>query len=195
MHSQPLNDGATHMTKRKTRQTTPAEPAFNPAEDGVRHVNVYTRGATALGRGLSNFQDCNIEHPYFGHFRTLEGLWYFLKTGQNDEMFRVLSGHDCRRRGKDMPAIHYPLFNKMFKLGMVEKLDKNLTLQRDLVKNELPLVHYYNYHGRINVPPRQEWQLEFWQTLRQTLMAAGNIDVIRQELKNYIDQVDPRGRG
>lgn len=192
MHTQPLNDGATLMTKRTNPQIA---PAFDPSDDGVKHINVYTRGRTALGRNLSNFQECNIEHPHFGHFRTLEGLWYFLKTGCKDEMLRVMNGHDSRRHGAKLPAVHYPLFNKMFKLGMVEKLDKNLQLQRDLVQNELPLVNYSNYQGRVIVTPRMEWQLEFWQTLRQTLIAAGNVDVIRRELNNYINQPERGSHG
>ena len=46
-------------------------------DDGVTHINVYSRGVTSLGRSLSNLAECNIEHQYFGHFRTLEGLWFY----------------------------------------------------------------------------------------------------------------------
>lgn len=166
----------------------PAVPAFDPEQDGVSHVNVFTRGRMKLGRDLSNFQECNIEHPYFGRFRTLEGLWHYLKTGRSEELFRVMNGHDSRKKGKDMESFHYPLFTKMFKLGMVEKLAKNPQLQQELIKNTLPLVHYYNFRGTIHVPPRHEWQIEFWQTLRETLIASGNLDVIRDELIEHIDR-------
>lgn len=173
----------THPTK-----TVPV-PAYDPAEDGVSHVNVFTRGRAKLGRDLSNFQECNIEHPYYGRFRTLEGLWHFLKTGCSENLFRVLNGHDARKRGKELPTVHYTLFTKMFKLGMLEKLAKNTHLQRELIANTLPLVHYYNFGGGIVVPERHEWQIEFWQNLRETLLASGNLDLIKNELVEYIDRI------
>lgn len=163
-------------------------PAFDPAEDGVSHINVFTRGRTKLGRDLSNFQECNIVHPYFGRFRTLEGLWFYLKTGRKEELFRVLNGHDAKKQGKLQETVHYALFTKMFKLGIVEKLAKSDDLRRELLNNELPLVHYYNFGGNVVVPQRQEWQIEFWQVLRDTLLAAGNLDNIRKELSDYIDR-------
>lgn len=162
---------------------------FDPEEDGKTHINVFTRGRVKLGRDLSNFQECNIEHPYYGRFRTLEGLWHFLKTGCNQDLFRVLNGHDSRKKGKELETVHFTLFTKMFKLGMVEKLAKNPQLQHELISNTLPLVHYYNFGGAINVPKRHEWQIEFWQTLRETLLASGNLDVIKNELVEYIDRV------
>lgn len=164
-------------------------PQINPDEDGVSHINVYTRGKSKLGRDLSNFQECNIEHPYLGRFRTLEGLWYYMKTGFSDEMFRILNGFDCRKKGKAMDSQQYPLFTKMFKLGMVEKLAKSPSLQEDLIRNELPFVHYYNYRGKVIIPPRHEWQIEMWETLRQNLLTVGNLDMARNELTTYIDRV------
>lgn len=174
------------MSSDNLKQTIP--PAFDAAEDGKTHVNVFTRGQTKMGRAMSNFQECNIEHPFFGRFRSLEGLWYYLKTGRNTELFRILNGYDARKQGKPRETVKYPLFTKMFKLGMVEKLAKNKELQEELVKNELPLVHYYVYQGAIQVPPRHEWQLEFWMTMRQALISTGSLDVVRNELVDYINR-------
>ena len=178
----------------ETIMSTTAKPeaaasTYNPDEDGVTHVNVFTRGKVKLGRDLSNFQECNIDHPYFGRFRTLEGLWFYIKTGCNEEMFRIMNGHDCRKKGKIMTNVQYPLFTKMFKLGMIEKLEKNQQLQEELKANTLPLVHYYNYAGAVHVPQRHEWQIEFWQNLRETLLASGNLDLIKNELVEYIDRI------
>lgn len=159
---------------------------LDPALDGISHCNVYTRGATVLGRTLSNLSDCNIEHPYFGHFRTLEGLWYYMKTGFKDDSFRIIKGVSAREQGKKMPSTFYPLFSKMFKLGMLEKLARNPQLQHDLMENDLPLVHYYVYGGKVLVQDRHQWQLDHWALLRSALKNTGTLDVIREELQDEI---------
>ncbi|QTH80288.1 hypothetical protein PA10_00088 [Pseudomonas phage pPa_SNUABM_DT01] len=164
----------------------PANAPFDPAEDGKTHINVYSRGATAFGRSLSNLADCNIEHPYFGHFRTLEGLWFWMKTGQKDDSFRIIKGLAARDLGKSMESSHYPLFSKMFKLGMLEKLERSPQLQRELVENELPLAHYYVYGKKQIMQDRHQWQLDFWLLLRAALKTTGNLDTIRAELVDSI---------
>ena len=159
---------------------------IQPKNDGIDHINVYSRGATALGRALSNLSDCNIEHPYFGHFRTLEGLWFYMKTGFKDDSFRIVKGMTARDQGKRMPSDYYPLFSKMFKLGMLEKLERNPQLQRDLIENELPLAHYYVYHTKVIIQDRHQWQLDYWALLRSALKNTGSLNVIRQELQEEI---------
>lgn len=163
-----------------------ASPMINPDEDGKTHVNVYSRGATSLGRALSNLSECNIEHPYFGHFRTLEGLWFYMKTGFREDSFRIIKGVAARELGKKLPTAHYPLFSKMFKLGMLEKLEKNPALQRDLLNNELPLAHYYLYGTKIMMQDRHQWQLDYWMLLRTALKNTGSLEVIRTELTEDI---------
>ena len=165
---------------------TRAKPAPIPSEDGVSHINVYTRGATPLGRGLSNLSDCNIDHPYFGHFRTLEGLWYYMKTGFTDDSFRIVKGLTARETGKQLPSKNYPLFSKMFKLGMLEKLERNPALQKQLKENDLPLAHYYVYGDRVKELSHHQWQLDYWQLLRAALINTNSLDIIRVELTDEI---------
>lgn len=169
-------------------QATQSNFPYRPEDDKKTHINVYSRGLSELGRGLSNLSECNIEHPYFGHFRTLEGLWFYMKTDFKDDQFRILKGVAARDLGKSMPTEPYPLFNKMFKLGMLEKLERNPKLQQQLIANELPLTHYYSYGGgkKIQVLDRHQWQLDFWLLLRQTMISTGSLDVIRKELNDSI---------
>lgn len=178
---------APSMKKDKPKQVP--TKTYDPVEDGVTHINVYTKGKTKIGRDCSNLQECNIEHPYLGRFRTLEGLWYYTKTGCQHEIFRVLNGHDARKRGKPMPRVDYPLFNKMFKLGIVVKLENNPELQKELVASgDIELTHYYVYQDKILTQPHHEWQIEFWKILRDALKATGSVKVIRDELTAYIDR-------
>ena len=50
---------------------------FNPMQDGITHINIYTQGKTQLGRALSNLFDCEFTVPGYGDFKSLEGFWYY----------------------------------------------------------------------------------------------------------------------
>ena len=49
----------------------------HPRDDGVHHLNVYTKAVTVLGRWLSNFTHSPFTHPeYGGKFESMEGFYY-----------------------------------------------------------------------------------------------------------------------
>lgn len=163
---------------------------YSIENDGLDHVNVYTKGKTLLGRQMSNLSDCHIDHPRYGHFRTLEGLWYFLKTGKTDEYFRILSGYDCRKRGKEKDTIWNVNFQREFKVGIICKILAYPPLENALRLSELPFVHYYYYgkdpkNMKLIVPKGHEWQMEFWESMRQHLKAGRDIRPIIDDLLNF----------
>lgn len=51
---------------------------YKPEEDGIDHINIYSRGKTELGRELSAFSECAI-HKEYGQFNSIEGLYHYLK--------------------------------------------------------------------------------------------------------------------
>lgn len=53
---------------------------YNPVDEGVTHINIYSKAKTELGLLSTNFARTPIDHPEFGHFESLEGLWYWLAT-------------------------------------------------------------------------------------------------------------------
>jgi hypothetical protein len=163
---------------------------YDPSRDGVDHCNVYTRGATPLGRAMSNMAESHIDHPRYGHFRTLEGLWYFLKTGKNDDMFRILDGFGCKKRGKEKESIYDPNFQREFKVGIICKILTNDQLRIQLTMSSAPFVHYYFYgkvpgKQKLVVPKGHEWQMEFWDSMRQHLKAGRDIQPIIDDLLNF----------
>lgn len=48
------------------------------SEDGVTHLNVYSKASTELGRWLSNFEQVSLSLPE-GEFESLEGYYHYLK--------------------------------------------------------------------------------------------------------------------
>ena len=50
---------------------------LDPKLDGITHINMYSKSATAFGRVLSNWAPCRLNLPE-GQFRSVEGYWYYL---------------------------------------------------------------------------------------------------------------------
>lgn len=122
---------------------------LTPLEDGISHLNVYSKGKTQLGRWLTNPSPLGFDHPNFGHFDTAEGLHFFLKTGMLDYEYARLSGFEARKKGKADHKRYQqnPQFDQLMRIGWLCKITQNPELYYLVMDNKLPLVHYY-YYGR-----------------------------------------------
>lgn len=70
--------------------------------DGETHINIYSRGATEIGRWLSNFSYSPIVTED-GSFNSIEGYWYWIQT-HNDSL-RSLHGFSAKKIGKESEII------------------------------------------------------------------------------------------
>lgn len=155
----------------------------SPTMHPKTHINIYTGGKSRLGRLATNHSNITITHPMFGAFRTLEGLWYWLRTGKKEEhdWLRVVSGAQARKEGKLLPVVFNDHFQREFKLGIIAKLNESYELRQLLKESTLPLVHYYYYGGRdpadvtIRQPKGHEWQMIFWEEMRVLLKAGKSL--------------------
>lgn len=151
-------------------------PAHNPLDDGVNHINVYSKGRTRLGRLLTNLADVPVDHPTYGTFRTAEGLWYYLKTGCKHESLRALAGFDAKKFGNTLEVVWNQDFKEQFLLGVRAKVRDNEELQHLLRGSDLPFAHYYFYGSpyadnppKVVYPRDSDWQMEFFEELRKEL--------------------------
>lgn len=178
-HDSPFEDGSNIME-------TVIE--CHPDYDDVTHCNIYSRGKTRLGRLCSNHADISIEHPDYGFFRNLEGLWYYLRTGMKHEGLRVLSAYDAREFGKKQEKEWNPNFNREFKIGIVSKVKASEEIRQLLTSSSLPFVHYYVYGKspdvRVIVPKGHEWQMLMWERMRNAVKQNRSLDDIIESLRH-----------
>ncbi len=73
---------------------------FISEEDGITHINIYSKGKTELGRLMSNFALSPFSVPQHGEFKSIEGYWYWLSTG--DESLRDLYGYEAKKAGRKL---------------------------------------------------------------------------------------------
>lgn len=152
--------------------------AIDPANDGKLFINIYSKGATRLGRLLTNLADVPVEHPVYGRFRTAEGLWYYLKTGCNCEALRSMSGFDAKKVGREREVVWLDCFQEEFKIAVKWKIEHHEELRMLFVESTLPFEHYYVYESkRPDVPSKViepsdvKWLTEYFEELRKVMRA------------------------
>lgn len=160
------------MTDRKTKPITQAKFLLNT--DGVYHINIYSKGNTELGRLLSNFSDLEVD-TIFGKFRSIEGLWYWLLTGQKHNEFKSLVGFQAKALGRDLLSdqsewIQTPQDKLVIIQAMISKLLLNKKLLDLFLKNKLEYKHYYVYGDKVVEPTEGKWIINMWSTLQSILV-------------------------
>lgn len=140
---------------------------FNPNEDGLTHINVYSKGKTDIGKWLSNFSYSPIE-TVDGSFNSIEGYWYWLSC--KDDSLRKLHGWKAKSVGRSLGGEDW-VFDDDFRLKIKKalqiKLESYPKKYKELKQTTLPLVHYYNFYGRIIVPNGCEWIIQYLEVLRR----------------------------
>ena len=139
------------------------------SEDGVTHVNIYSKARTELGRLLTNFSPLGFTHPEYGEFKSLEAFWYWLGTGKQWDSLRELSGYDAKRVGKNYRQISLENFQEEFKRAILLRFQQHPDLTKLFLANTLPLTHYYTFGGGeqfVVVDAKKSfWILEFYAEL------------------------------
>ncbi len=142
-----------------------------PADDGHTHVNIYSRGHTPLGRWMSNFAETPFMHPEDGPFKSVEGYWYWLTTG--DDHLRELVGLEAKLYGRDLPVMKVlgpAEFQRKIRLALEAKCaayPEHLAQLRRVPK-EKPLTHYYMIRGQTRMSPKEHaWLVDLWEDIRR----------------------------
>ncbi len=147
---------------------------FRPEEDGVTHINVYSKGRTELGRLLSNFSHTPIHSPKTGlTFASLEALWYWLNAAESPErdQLRNLHGFAAKKKGRELSCVNRfkgEQFRKAIYYAMQLKLEQHPRIKEMLRESSLPLTHYYVFDGTVK-HAGYEWIIEEWERLRAQL--------------------------
>jgi len=155
---------------------------FDPAEDGITHINVYSKGKTELGRLLSNFGHTPFKHPEYGYFSSVEAFWYWLSLGKQHDNLRSLYGFQAKKEGSVLRDAlekqgnkkpEMKGFNAEIKKAILCKIEQNERLCSLLKNSSIPLTHYYIWGDekeyRITYPEAFSWIHEYIEDVRDFL--------------------------
>ena len=140
---------------------------ITPENDGYEFINVYSQGKTKLGRDLSNFSHHPFVHQKYGKFNSIEGAWYYFKTGRMHENLRKLSGSKAKSVGMSYIPKEWSqedVLTNDFKLLIQECLQCKLRQHKDLlmalISTNLPLQHLYIKGEKITNKSQHNWIIE-----------------------------------
>lgn len=140
---------------------------LNPKDDGITHINIYSKGETSLGQMLSNFYN-NISDikTKDGKFKSVEGYWYWLSIEcdlKDKEILRTVYGFNAKKVGKQLVDKFGKRFDDDFENKIIRAIwdkVKQHTLLFDEKYRDLPFEHYYNYGGKIyDVKDKYLWMI------------------------------------
>lgn len=138
-------------------------------KDGIDHINIYSKGKTALGQWLSNFAK-DIFMCDDGEFYSIEGYWYWLGcTHKDKDKLKYLYGYMAKRVGRELGAKDWQdteEFKIKIKTAMEIKLYGNVKKLKIFKESELPFKHYYVHNGKVVDVPENQWVLDHWEYLR-----------------------------
>lgn len=146
-------------------------PADLRNQDGLWHINVWSKAKTELGQLLSNFAHTPFRHPKYGSFASMEAMWYWLATGCKHDHLRRLYSASAKSAGSKLPVVEMPVeeFREAICSGIRCKIESHPRLKEMFLQSVLPFRHYYVY-GRNNdvivEKAKHNWQMEFLEELR-----------------------------
>ncbi len=166
-------------------------------DDGVTHINIYSRGATPVGRALSNFTLAPFEHPEFGRFVSVEGFWYWLSAGANPEHDRMrrLYGPSAKFEGARLLSIPQDdeYFHEQICRAIECKVRQNPDILKEVVASSLPFMHYIVMHEK---DYREQGQYRRWPVLKQKHQwQVDFLEDLRRRLKDESTQQAPDAQG
>lgn len=146
---------------------------YTHENDGVDHINIFSKGKTELGRMLSHFYLAPFIHSYFGPFQSMEGLWYYVRAEQPDDKLRMLHGHEAKFYGKELKSKFLSNFHTIVIDANYQKIVQNDDIKKLMIESTLPFDHYYifgNDKSYKQVKLAQfEWLIDGFESIRTKL--------------------------
>ena len=125
----------------------------NPDDDGITHINIWYLGKTELGRMLSSFYELPFKHPFFGDFKTMEGLWRYVQNkdttseeearGVEKDKLRYMKGMAAKNFGRSLKWHKVDYFKEIIAAANFYKIEQSTKLMKMFTESTLPFAMYY----------------------------------------------------
>lgn len=127
---------------------------WDPQNDGIDHINIgiYKRTPALAGLLTNQSRRSPIEHPYLGHFGTMESYWMYLQYENAPDTVRELHGAKLQALVKKLgERVRRRYFRDLIMDGNFYRIQQSSAIKRAFIESELPFANYY-LHGDTNVP-------------------------------------------
>lgn len=158
---------------------------FTQEYDGITHVNVYSKSRSPLGRLLSNFAYTPVTIDGL-LFESIESWWYWTKMNKINEgslfplftpeqldEIRVKIGADAKEFFRSLykeDSSEFSPKKEELKMAYLSKLEHHPHIKEMLLKNTLPLAHYYMMWDKQIDADSTLWTAQLWEEIRIELL-------------------------
>lgn len=162
------------MTRKAVSKFTSGEKSMlghTADKDGVDHINIHSVAKTELGKLLSHFAHTPFEHPYFGPFYSMEGFWYYARSGFSVDRLRYLSGYRAKQVGRELDYKWYAEFKQDIIAANYQKIIQHDRIRDLMIESELPFDHYYVFGPKkiLVTPQSADWLVQGFEDIRLAL--------------------------
>lgn len=149
---------------------------YKVINEGIDHINIYSRSTLLLGRQLSNFYYSPFKHPLYGEFLSMEGFYFWYLTGQVYDDLKQMYGYKAKEYGNKLEPYRidklYGLDSDMIydiKEAIIYKLAYNPDIYEGLKNSTLKFTHYYVYNGKEKYARNSKWFIDIFEDIRSVL--------------------------
>ena len=153
---------------------------FKPENDGIDHINVFSKSRSKLGRMLSNFA-----HTPFTldgvKFESVESWWYWMKMNNinksvlfpafSDEQLdniKSLIGKEAKTYFRELYKDDSSSFSPepaQLKRAYLQKIEEHPEVKKALLENTLPIDHYYMMFDKKVSAESTMWTAKIWEEI------------------------------
>lgn len=160
---------------------------YHPKNEGIDHINIYSKSKIEVGRQLSNF----YHSPFIidgETFQSVEGYWYWLKTGRTHNILKDLWGYQAKQVGETFSKVEFNGFNQKITEAIKLKLENNKKIKENFTNSSLPFTHYYCYGSTENpkihdLHKKYEWLIQYFTDYRIILKNKYYLNLFDNESK------------
>lgn len=137
----------------------PKPSPMSRGADGVDHINIGDQAKTHLGRLLSLTKVRGIQHPQLGNFSSIQSVWSFVRSVEQDDRTRTLHGKKLLNFSHRMGSRRVINFTAIIAAIYVNVIENDAELKSLLIENDLP----FDYYDTVNeVGLRVRKKFEHW---------------------------------
>jgi hypothetical protein len=169
--------------RERTLSTIKDRKDWDPLKDGIDHINIgVVRRSPGLAGLLSNqSRRSPIDHPYMGHFATMESYWTYLQYASPPDSIRELHGRALQAMVKKLDnKVRRKYFRDLIMDGNFYRIQQSSAIKRAFIESELPFANYY-LHGDSNVPiypTVSSWLIQDLHELREIFKRGLEFDYV-----------------
>lgn len=146
-------------------------------QDGISHINIYSRGKTKLGKQLTNMYHFKFIYDNV-EFISVEQAWHFYKFCKYPELANKILKLDSSFKCLDFAKANKQndidtqsvMFKELMKDVIRTRLECDEPLMNLLRNSWLPFEHYYAYSSKIHDQRHKyEWLINIFEDFRTEL--------------------------